>query len=126
MLAALSIGDQAEVYQAVKLSRRSSSMREENDESTADPSTTAAKDPADQTNENDEGQRFKQLQQLLDGPLGLEIIDAIDHVKIQEKSLSVISQIIQKDSFTLEEKLIVENALNLWIGCLLHKQDTFE
>jgi len=58
--------------------------------------------------------------------LGLEIIDAIDHAKIQEKSLSVISQIIQKDSFTLEEKTIVENALNLWIGCLLHKSDIFE
>jgi len=35
MLASLSIGDQAGVYQAVKLSRRSSSVREESTDETA-------------------------------------------------------------------------------------------
>jgi len=39
MLAALSINDEAEVYQAIKLSRRSSSMRED-EEATKETSTT--------------------------------------------------------------------------------------
>lgn len=26
---------------------------------------------------------------------------------------------------TFEEKLIIENALSLWVGCILHKQELF-
>lgn len=39
--------------------------------------------------------------------------------------LRVTSQVLRKDKLLFEDKLIVENALNLWVGCLLHRSDLF-
>jgi len=37
-----------------------------------------------------------------------------------------VSCIIQRDQFTLEDKNIVENAMALWTGCILHKPALFK
>ena len=42
--------------------------------------SSVTKDKQTQNDENEEGQRFKQLQVLLDGPLGLQIVESIDYV----------------------------------------------
>ena len=39
--------------------------------------------------------------------------------------LSVTNQVLKKDKLLFEDRLIVENALNLWVGCLLHRSDLF-
>jgi hypothetical protein len=38
----------------------------------------------------------------------------------------VISQVIKKPKLLFEERLIVESALNLWVGCLLHRSELFQ
>jgi hypothetical protein len=39
------------------------------------------------------------------------------------KILTLISQVLAKDNMIFEDKLIVENALSLLVGCLLHKPE---
>jgi len=34
--------------------------------------------------------------------------------------------VLQKKQLIFEDKLIVEHALNLWVGCLLHRSDLFQ
>ena len=70
-----------------------------------------------------EGSRFKQLQKLLAGPAGELIISYIDYKSLMQKILTLISQVLAKWSIIFEDKLIVENALSLFVGCLLHKPD---
>lgn len=40
-----------------------------------------------------------------------------------QKILTLISQVLAKDQMIFEDKLIVENALSLFVGCLLHKTE---
>ena len=40
--------------------------------------------------------------------------------------LNLVSCIIQREHFTLEDKNIVENAMALWTGCILHKPALFK
>ena len=44
---------------------------------------------------------------------------------LQQKILKLIAQVLEADrqDMTFEEKLIVENALSLWVGCILHKTE---
>jgi len=67
------------------------------------------------------GESFKQLSKLLEGPLGAEVLGSVDYPALQKKILAVVDQVLQKDVLVFEDKLIVDNALNLWVGCLLHK-----
>jgi hypothetical protein len=39
------------------------------------------------------------------------------------KIQNIVSQIIAKETLILEDKLIIENALSLLVGCILHKND---
>jgi hypothetical protein len=38
----------------------------------------------------------------------------------------VTSQVLEKEKLLFEDRLIVENALSLWVGCLLHRGELFE
>ena len=57
--------------------------------------------------------------------MGLEIIESVDYSVLQRKLLSVTSQVLKKQKLIFEDKLIVDNALNLWVGCLLHSDNLF-
>ena len=113
-MAAFSTSD-SDAYKVAALARRSSSVREN------DPG-----EPVSAAAEVGEGDSFKQLQKLLEGPMGLEITDAVDYRALQRKVLGVTSQVLKKEKLIFEDKLIVENALNLWVGCLLHRDDLFQ
>lgn len=67
--------------------------------------------------------RFAELQKQMQGPIGEQIITQIDYSLLQQKILKLIAQVLEADrkDMTFEEKLIVENALSLWVGCILHK-----
>ena len=59
----------------------------------------------------------------MEGPIGVDIIEQIDYKAVVERILLLISQILSKPSMILEDKLIIENALSLLVGCLLHKSE---
>ncbi len=112
IMAAFSTSTESQIYAAANLIRRSSSIQED--------------DTTDNTyiqNQVQEGSRFKELQKLIAGPIGEEIIEQIDYKAIQAKLLTVISQVLRKSKMIFEDKLIVENALSLWVGCILHKNE---
>jgi hypothetical protein len=37
--------------------------------------------------------------------------------------LQIIAQVLEKEAMIFEDKLIVENALSLWVSCILHKNE---
>ena len=39
--------------------------------------------------------------------------------------LNVLSVIFAKTEHSIDDKMITENALNLWIGCVLHRNELF-
>jgi hypothetical protein len=108
LMAAYSTSD-ANAYQVADLVRRSSSAKEGPTDEKAEPEAGGV------------GESFKQLAKLLEGPLGMEVLDSVDYPALQTKVLRVIQQVLQKNILIFEDKLILNNALNLWVGCLLHK-----
>ena len=48
-------------------------------------------------------------------------LDSVDYPALQAKVLGVIQQVLQKDTLVFDDKLIINNALSLWVGCLLHE-----
>lgn len=62
---------------------------------------------------------------LFSGLIASEFLDLIDFTSLQSKLLSLISDIVKKDTHSFEEKNIVSNSLNLWIGCILYKPELF-
>lgn len=112
IMAAFSTSNESSVYASANLVRKSSSTHEEHNESTLD--TASQQQP-------EEGSRFKQLQNLLAGPTGELIISNIDYQKLLKKILTLISEVLHKETMIFEDKLIIENALSLLVGCILHK-----
>ena len=114
--AALATDETKQIPEAIGLARRSSNVQEEEmlDEQTLErkQSTVSAQDTA--------------LAKLMDVEgFAVEILESTDFSKLCSKILDVVSQIIQRDHFTLEDKNIVENAMALWAGCILHKPELF-
>lgn len=106
-MAAFSTNADSQVFSAVSLIRKSSTVVEE--------SVVSLQDQA--------SSRFAELQKLLTGDIGESIISQINYKQLQQKILTLISQVLSNSrtsSLTFEDKLIVENALSLWVGCLLH------
>jgi hypothetical protein len=60
---------------------------------------------------------------LLAGPASELIISNIEYKSLLQKILTLISQVLAKKHMIFEDKLIVENALSLLVGCLLHKPE---
>ena len=65
------------------------------------------------------------LKKLLDGPLGFDILESIDGQGLQRKVLGLINQLLSQKKLVFEDKLIIENALNLWTSCLLNREELF-
>ena len=53
----------------------------------------------------------------------MEFVESVDYSLLQRKVLSITSEVLKKQVLVFEDKLIVNNALNLWVGCLLHRGD---
>jgi len=83
IMAAFSTND-TDAYKVAALAKRSSSIRESDHG-----------EPQDDTN-LEEGTSFRQLQNLLEGPMGLEIVEAVDYSALQRQVLTVTSQVLQK------------------------------
>lgn len=57
------------------------------------------------------------------GPIGENIISQIDYQLLTNKIMTIIAQILGKPLMIMEDKLIIENALSLLVGCILHKNE---
>ena len=40
--------------------------------------------------------------------------------------LTIVSSIVKRKQFTLADKVIVENSMALWMGCVLYNSDFFD
>jgi len=58
--------------------------------------------------------------------MGLEIVDSVDYSALQRQVVTVTSKMLKNPKLSFEGKLIVDNALNLWVGCLLHREELFQ
>lgn len=56
---------------------------------------------------------------------GNNLLDTIDFKQLQTCLLGLISQIVPKDTHSMEEKNIVANALALWKCCMFNKHELF-
>lgn len=67
------------------------------------------------------------IKALLENQIGIDILHKTDYKTLQSKLLELVSHTLLKDpnSLFFEDKLIVENSLNLMLGCLLYKNDLF-
>lgn len=50
----------------------------------------------------------------------------MDYSALQRQLLRLVSHVLKKPKLIFEDKLILEHALNLWSGCLLHRGDLFD
>ena len=118
MSAAFSTDESKNIDEAIKLVRKSSSAP---DEETLSKKTSLKKGlTITSTADNI-------LNMLMaEGSYGADILLNTDFSKICGHILALVSQIIQRKSLTLEDKFIVENAMALWTGCVLHQPDLFK
>jgi len=80
--------------------------------------------PTLQRQATNEGNRFKELQDILKDGMAQNILQKIDNFALQTKVLTLIVRTLKKGgSLFFEDKLIIENALSLWVGCLLHEKN---
>lgn len=72
------------------------------------------------------GDKKDKLQALLTGEFGMEILLSTNYNRLQTKILSLVFTILQQECLSLEEKIIVENAIAVWVGITLYKPELFE
>lgn len=54
-------------------------------------------------------------------------MSVVDYEKLQSRIIAVIAHSLLKgNSMMFEDKIIIENALQLWVGCLQHNSNLFE
>jgi hypothetical protein len=53
------------------------------------------------------------------------MLDTIDFQRIQKKTLELVHRILDKKTLVFEDKLVVENALILWLSCLTYHHELF-
>ena len=73
----------------------------------------------------DDDDRFKQLQEALKGDLSNKLVSIINYEKLQERIIEIVNHTLSKE-LVYEDKIIVENALNLWVGCLQQEPTLFK
>ena len=110
--AALSANGDDNINSAVSLMRRQSSIKDEDaEESKVD------------TEKNNADSLVKLMQE---GTTSIEVITSTKFDKLVEKLLEIISVMVACDSYTIEHKKIVEDALALVIASILNKPELLQ
>ena len=65
------------------------------------------------------------LQELMHKVFGAEVLASIDFTLLCNHLIKTVTQILERNQFTVDEKVIVENTLALWTGCVLHQNSLF-
>ena len=110
LTAAFATDTNKDIGGAVKLARKSSSI---------DDGDTFSKKTKSEPKQD-------KLQELLRGELGMEILLSTNYARLQQKILELVVSVLQKEQLTLEEKIIVENAISVWVGSSLYRPELFD
>jgi hypothetical protein len=51
----------------------------------------------------------------------MEVLLSTDYKGLQSKILTLLHYVLMKEDTVVEDKTIIENALSLWIGCVLYE-----
>ena len=54
-----------------------------------------------------------------------QILDSLDFSQLQSNVLGLVAKIVAKEAFLSEDKMIVENCLALWSGCVVNKPELY-
>ena len=66
------------------------------------------------------------LNKLLKQEYGMEILQNTNFGEMCAHLITLASQIVQRQQFSLHDKIVIENALALWTGCILHEPTLFK
>lgn len=66
------------------------------------------------------------LLELLHGELGMEILLSTNYARLQQKILTLVFKILLQSEISLEDKIIVENAISVWVGICLYRSESFD
>ena len=97
-----------DIGQAIRLVRKSSSI---GDESELDQKMSKADED--------------QFVELMKSQAGQIVMDTSNFVELFNRLLQLLATILTKTSLTIEDKLIIENALSIVVGILLYKNEIF-
>ena len=56
------------------------------------------------------------IQELLRAEFGMEILLSTNYARLQNKILALVLTLLQQNTFSLEDKIIIENAMTIWVG----------
>ena len=122
MTAAFATDLTKDIGEAMALVRKSSSAP---DEEMVDLTVEALKEPVLEKKTSNVPADIT-LNKLMEGGLGVDILMGTDMSQLCINLITLVSQIIQRKQFTLEDKIIVENAMALWTGCVLYESKLFK
>ena len=122
MTAAFATDETKQIAEAVMLVRKSSSAP---DEDAVDKKLSSEAGPAEKKPSNASSITENALNQLMAEKFGAEILISTDFKQLTDHLVVLVSQIVQKKHFTLEDKFMVENSMALWTGCILHQPELF-
>lgn len=72
-------------------------------------------------NAEDEGQRFKELSQIMEGQVGEEVIASINMSQMQNRTLLLLQMVVQKEEVSYEDFVILSNSMTLWSNSYMHE-----
>lgn len=65
------------------------------------------------------------LEKLMKSPEGMDIMLNTDFEELFGRVLDILAQTLSKTSFIVEDKVIIENALNIVVGTFIFKKELF-
>lgn len=87
-------------------------------------SNTSQKDKKEKKKkETEQDARIQKLSIQLKGEIGERVLSSIKFEKLQAITLDIISSLMHQETLTNEEQEIIQNAVSLWLGCILHKEE---
>ena len=57
---------------------------------------------------------------------GMEILLSTNYSRLLQKIITLIFNVLQQDEQSLTDKIIVENAVSIWVGITLYKPELFD
>lgn len=110
-----------EIFETVELVRKESYDLEKPEEPLAADEPQKKLVITEELNINEESSSFKTLvEDIIHENLSDSIINTLDFSKLIESLMTLMSNTMIKEDFELEDKHILDSALELWISCILH------
>jgi len=112
-----------EIYEVVELVRKQSGGFEEEEKSEEKTET----DKKEESPKYNETKGFKQLIEdvMLEG-LGEQMVNSIDFENLIQRLIKLMAETLNQEDCEPEDKHIIDSALELWVSCLLHRNELMQ